>query len=73
MKTRYALNWGVLWSTMLAIMLALIGAMVIGQTVVQLRVGVQFTPGILIGMVGSWVVMGAAAELTATWNLLNTP
>ena len=52
---------GYLWSTVLAVMLALIGAMVIGQTVMQLGVGVQFTPGVLIGMVGSWVVMGTAA------------
>jgi hypothetical protein len=52
---------GYLWSSVLAVMLALIGAMVIGQTVMQIRAGVQFTPGVLIGMVGSWVVMGAAA------------
>lgn len=103
---------GYLWSTVLAIMLAMIGAMVIGQTVMQLRAGVEFTPGVLIGMVGSWIVMGAAAvwlaaavlrsvvpegarrktgnavgaspspgdldaqeaaEIAATWNLLNPP
>jgi hypothetical protein len=52
---------GYLWSSVLAVMLALVGVMVIGQTIMQLRVGVEFTPGVLIGMVGSWVVMGAAA------------
>jgi hypothetical protein len=52
---------GYLWSTVLAIMLALVGLMVIGQTIMQVRTGVIFTPGILVGMVGSWVVMGAAA------------
>jgi hypothetical protein len=39
----------------------LIGAVVIGQTIGQTASGVYFTIGVYIGMVGSWVVMGAFA------------
>jgi len=45
----------------LTTLLALVGAMVIGQTVMQLKIGVELSPGQLIGMVGTWVIMGGIA------------
>lgn len=98
---------GFLLSSVLTMMLALIGVLVIFQTIMQYNAGLRFSPGVLIGMVGSWIVMGGfavwltmiafhsflnlrrhplqpkniqpnldetqAAEITATWNLLNPP
>jgi hypothetical protein len=52
---------GYLLTGVLAIMLAQVGVMVIWQTVVQLRAGIEFAPGELIGKVVSWIVMGALA------------
>ena len=52
---------GYLLSGVLNIMLALVAAMVIGQTVMQLRAGVPLTPGEIIGKSASFVVMGAVA------------
>lgn len=52
---------GYLLSGVLTIMLSLIGAMVIGQTVMQLRIGVVLSSGQLIGKVATWVVMGGCA------------
>jgi hypothetical protein len=52
---------GYLLTGLLTIMLALIGAMVIGQTVMQLNLGLQFSTGQLIGKVGTWIVMGGIA------------
>lgn len=52
---------GYLLTGILTIMLALIGAMVIGQTIMQLKIGVELSPGQLVGMVGTWVVMGGIA------------
>ena len=52
---------GYLLTGVLTIMLALVGAMVIGQTVMQLNIGVELSPGQLIGMVSSWVIMGGIA------------
>jgi hypothetical protein len=52
---------GYLLSTTLNIMLAQIGAMVTGQTVMQLGAGIQLTPGELIGKTSSFVVMGGIA------------
>lgn len=43
------------------ILCTLIGAVVIGQTVVQTLVGMVFPPQIYIGMIGTWIVMGAFA------------
>ena len=52
---------GTLLTGVLTILLALIGAMVIGQTVMQLGIGVELSPGQMIGMVGTWVIMGGIA------------
>jgi hypothetical protein len=35
--------------------------MVIGQTVMQLNLGLQFSTGELLGKVGTWIVMGGIA------------
>jgi hypothetical protein len=43
------------------ILCTLIGAVVIGQTVVQTLVGLVFPPQIYVGMIGTWIVMGAFA------------
>jgi hypothetical protein len=52
---------GYLLTGVLTTMLTLIGAMVIGATIMQLRLGVEFTPGQMVGMIGSWIVMGGIA------------
>jgi hypothetical protein len=52
---------GYLLTGLLTILLALIGAMVIGQTIMQLNLGLQFSTGQLIGKVGTWIVMGGIA------------
>lgn len=52
---------GYLLTGLLTIMLTMIGAMVIGQTIMQLNLGLQFSTGQLIGKVGSWIVMGGIA------------
>jgi hypothetical protein len=52
---------GYLLTGVLTILLALIGAMVIGQTVMQLNIGVELSPGQIVGVVGSWIVMGGIA------------
>jgi hypothetical protein len=52
---------GYLLTGLLTIMLALIGAMVIGQTIMQLNLGLQFSTGQLIGKIGTWIVMGGIA------------
>jgi hypothetical protein len=52
---------GYLLTGLLTIMLALVGAMVIGQTVMQLNLGLQFSTGELIGKVGSWILLGGIA------------
>ena len=52
---------GYLMAGVLTIMLTLIGAMVICATMMQLRLGVEFTPGQMVGMIGSWIVMGGIA------------
>ena len=41
--------------------LALIGLVVVAQTIVQLQVGITFSTGVLIGMIGSWVILGLIA------------
>jgi len=52
---------GYLLTGLLTIMLALIGAMVIGQTVMQLNLGLEFSTGELIGKIGSWIILGGIA------------
>jgi hypothetical protein len=52
---------GYLLTGVLTILLALVGAMVIGQTVMQLNLGLQFSTGQLIGKVGTWIIMGGIA------------
>lgn len=52
---------GYLLTGILTIMLVLIGAMVIGQTVMQLNIGVELSPGQMIGKAGTWVIMGGIA------------
>ena len=52
---------GYLLSGVLNIMLVLVAAMVVGQTVMQLRAGVPLTPGEIIGKSASFVVMGCFA------------
>lgn len=57
---------GYLLSAILNIMLIQIGAMVIGQSIMELAAGVQLTPGELIGKSASFVVMaGVAIWLTS--------
>jgi hypothetical protein len=52
---------GYLLFTTLNVMLALIGAMVIGQTIMELAAGIQLTPGEIIGKSASFVVMAGVA------------
>jgi hypothetical protein len=52
---------GYLLTGILTILLALVGAMVIAQTIMQLSIGVELSPGQLIGVVSTWIVMGGIA------------
>lgn len=52
---------GYLLAAPLLILCTLIGIVVIAQTVSQASVGIVFPIGVYIGMIGSWVVMGAFA------------
>lgn len=52
---------GYLLTGILTILLALVGAMVIAQTIMQLSIGVELSPGQLVGIVGTWIVMGGIA------------
>ena len=52
---------GYLLTGILTILLALVGAMVLGQTVMQLRLGIQFGIGQLIGKVVTWLILGGVA------------
>ena len=52
---------GYLLAAPLMIFCALIGVVVIGQTVSQTLAGPVFPIGVYIGMIGSWVIMGAFA------------
>jgi hypothetical protein len=67
---------GYLLTGVMTILLALVGAMVIGQTVMQLNLGVQLSTGQLIGMVGTWIIMGGIAvwlSIAFLHNLAKTP
>ncbi|MCB8983437.1 MAG: hypothetical protein H6659_06420 [Ardenticatenaceae bacterium] len=52
---------GYLLAAPLLILCTLIGVVVIAQTLFQTLAGITFPIGVYIGMVGSWVVMGAFA------------
>jgi hypothetical protein len=52
---------GYLFAAPLLILCTIIGVTVIAQTISQAMVGITFPIGVYIGMIGSWVVMGAFA------------
>ncbi len=52
---------GVVLAASLLVLNAMVGAMVFGQTLMQINAGIVFGPGQLIGMVGSWVIMALVA------------
>jgi len=52
---------GYLLSAPIMILCTLIGVVVIGQTLAQASAGLIFPVGVYIGMIGSWVIMGAFA------------
>lgn len=52
---------GYLLAFVMLALLALIGLVVVAQTVVQLQVGITFATGTLIGMIGSWGILGLIA------------
>ena len=52
---------GYLLAAPLLILCAIVGLTVIAQTISQSLVGITFPIGVYIGMIGSWVVMGAFA------------
>ncbi len=52
---------GYLLAAPLLILCTLIGVVVIAQTIFQATAGITFSIGVYIGMIGSWVVMGAFA------------
>ncbi len=52
---------GYLLAAPVMILCALIGVVVIGQTISQAAAGLIFPAGVYIGMIGSWLVMGAFA------------
>jgi hypothetical protein len=56
---------GYLFAAPLLILCTLIGVVVISQTISQAMVGIIFPIGVYIGMIGSWVVMGAFAVVLA--------
>lgn len=54
-------SWGYSLSAPLMIFCTMIGLVVIGQTISQTIEGIVFPMNVYIGMIGSWVVMGAFA------------
>ncbi len=52
---------GYLMAPVVMILCTLVGVAVIGQTIFQLRAGIIFSTGQFIGLIGSWVAMGAIA------------
>jgi hypothetical protein len=52
---------GILLAAPLLILCTLIGVVVIAQTISQALAGIVFPIGVYIGMIGSWVIMGAFA------------
>jgi len=53
--------WGYVLSAPIMIFCTMIGVVVIAQTISQTLEGIVFPLGVYIGMIGSWVVMGAFA------------
>jgi hypothetical protein len=53
--------WGYVLSAPIMIFCTMIGVVVIGQTISQTLEGMVFPMAVYIGMIGSWVVMGAFA------------
>jgi len=53
--------WGYVLSAPIMIFCTMIGVVVIAQTISQTMEGIVFPIGVYIGMIGSWVVMGAFA------------
>jgi hypothetical protein len=52
---------GYLLAGVMTLLLGLVGAMVIGQTVMQLNLEVELSPGQLIGKVATWIILGGIA------------
>lgn len=52
---------GYLLACVMLVGLAGVGAAVVGQTWAQLAAGIEFSPGQLVGYIGSWIVLAAAA------------
>jgi hypothetical protein len=52
---------GCLLAAPLLILISLVGVVVLAQTVSQTLAGLIFPIGVYIGMVGSWIVLGAFA------------
>lgn len=50
-----------LWASILMTLVTIVGCCVISQTVFQLKLGIVITMGQLIGMVGSFVILGGIA------------
>jgi hypothetical protein len=67
---------GYLLAAPILLLCTLIGVVVIAQTISQALAGIAFPVAVYIGMVGSWIVMGAfAVGLTVAYfrNLSNNP
>jgi hypothetical protein len=64
---------GYLLFATLNVMLALVGAMVIGQTIMELAAGIELTPGELIGKSASFVIMAGAAIWLVSRLFQNIP
>lgn len=64
---------GYLLAPVLLVLCTLIGVVVIGQTAFQIRTGITFNPGQFVGLIGSWVVMGAVAIILTIAFFRNLP
>jgi hypothetical protein len=62
---------GYLLALVMLVLLAVTGLAVIGSTVAQLKAGIVFGPGTMIGMVGSWVILALFAAWFAIRLLRN--
>ena len=69
MKNQSALNWLVPIIAVLTLIVA--GAGLFWQAVMQLKIGVDLSPGQMVGMVGTWVIMGGIAVWLSTVFLCN--
>ena len=64
---------GFLGAATMLILLVQVGVTVIGQTIFQVNSGITFSTGVLIGMIGSWVMMGLVAVFFAATLLRCLP